>query len=79
MIDEKKVKPEELSDEQLDQVTGGGFHGVPTVDPAKRSKTCIKCNAVLAPSYPNTLCPKCLQKNKGDNSFTSGPKPIDLP
>lgn len=82
MLDEKKVKSEELSDDQLDQVTGGISYTAPALDPLKKSRKCINpnCNVMLPYDYPNVLCKKCLLASKGDNanSFPSGPKLDEL-
>ena len=81
MLDEKNKKPEELSDEQMDGVTGGGFYGASTVDPLKKPRKCINpnCNVMLPYNYPTTLCKNCMLKQKESNVDFSpfDPKPIN--
>ena len=81
MPDEKKIKTEELSDEQMDQVTGGGCYTAPTIDPRKKTRRCANpnCNATLPFDYQHTYCKKCLLTfGEGTPKSFSPPKPIDL-
>ncbi len=71
MSDEKKIKTDELSDEQMDKVTGG----VTTYgDPAKKPRKCANptCNTYLPYNYPSNLCKKCLESAAEDSPVPSG-------
>ena len=59
MANEKKIKPEELSDEQLNEAAGGSS---PTAgDPSKKSRKCANpnCDKILPAGYIGDLCIKC--------------------
>ena len=63
MSDEKKIKAEELSDEQLNEAAGGS---APAFD--KEAKRCSKCGEKLPYNYPGFLCTKC----RGSDSDIAG-------
>ncbi len=73
MSDEKKIKTEELQDEQMEKVTGGFG------DLSKSPKTCKKCGAPLPYNYPSELCKHCMTGAYEDTagSLDARPKPID--
>ena len=54
MANEKKIKAEELSDEQLNEAAGGS---APALD--KKEKRCSNCGEKLPYNYPGSLCKKC--------------------
>ena len=54
MANEKKIKAEELSDEQLNEAAGGS---APALD--KEGKKCINCGEKLPYYYPGSLCKNC--------------------
>ena len=56
MANEKKIKAEELSDEQLNEAAGGS---APALD--KEEKRCSNCGKKLPYNYPGSLCKKCLE------------------
>ena len=59
MANEKKIKAEELSDEQMNEAAGGSS---PTAgDPSNKPRKCANpdCNRILAASYIGDLCIKC--------------------
>ena len=59
MANEKKIKAEELSDEQISEAAGGS---APTAgDPSKKSRKCANpnCNKILPAGYIGDLCIKC--------------------
>ncbi len=59
MTNEKKIKAEELSDEQMNEATGGS---APTAgDPSKKTRKCANpnCDRILPASYIGDLCTKC--------------------
>jgi hypothetical protein len=67
MANEEKIKPEELSDEQLNEASGGS---APTAgDPSKKSRKCANpnCNKILPAGYIDDLCIKC--KNDAQAGF----------
>ena len=77
MSDEKKIKTEELPDEQMEKVTGG--FGMPKGDLSKSPKTCKKCGAPLPYNYSSELCMHCMTGAYEDTagSLDARPKPID--
>ena len=65
MANEKKIKAEELSDEQLNEATGGS---APTAgDPSKKSRKCANsnCDRILPAGYIGDLCIKCKSAQAG--------------
>ena len=67
MANEEKVKSEELSDEQLNEASGGS---APTAgDPSKKPRKCANpnCNKILPAGYTGDLCIKC--KNADQPGF----------
>ena len=54
MANEKKIKAEELSDEQLNEAAGGS---APALN--KEGKRCSNCGEKLPFNYPGSLCKKC--------------------
>ena len=54
MANEKKIKSEELSDEQLNEAAGGGAPAL-----GKEEKRCNKCGEKLPYNYLGFLCKKC--------------------
>ncbi len=67
MANEEKLKSEELSDEQLNEASGGS---APALD--KEEKRCNKCGDKLPYNYPGLLCKKC-------RGSASGPMGIHFP
>ena len=58
MANEKKIKAEELSDEQLNEAAGGMAYGL-----IKEEKKCNKCGKKLPYNYPDSLCKKCKESD----------------
>jgi len=59
MANEKKIKAEELSDEQMNEAAGGS---APTAgDPSKKPRKCANpnCDTMLFYDYPDKYCNKC--------------------
>ena len=72
MSDEKKIKAEELSDEQLNEAAGGS---APTSgDPTKKPKKCANpnCDTMLPYDYPDTYCNNCKSAGSGNLSSHDG-------
>ena len=72
MANEKKIKAEELSDEQLNEATGGS---APTAgDPSKKSRKCANpnCDTMLPYDYPDKYCSKCKSAGLGNLSSHVG-------
>ncbi|MBR6050365.1 MAG: hypothetical protein IKP68_04070 [Clostridia bacterium] len=72
MSNEKKLKAEELSDEQLNEAAGGS---APTAgDPAKKLKKCANpnCSNTLPYDDPSDLCPNCKGSSSGGSSSPHG-------
>ena len=63
MSNEKKIKAEELSDEQLNEASGGSALALD-----KEEKRCNKCGEKLPDNYLGFLCKKC----KGSASDIAG-------
>ncbi len=65
MANEKKIKAEELSDEQMNEAAGGS---APTAgDPSKKSRKCANpnCDTILPADYIGDLCIKCKSAQAG--------------
>ncbi len=59
MANEKKIKAEELSDEQMNEAAGGSS---PTAgDPSNKPRKCANpnCSRILPAGYIGDLCIKC--------------------
>lgn len=69
MSNEKKIKAEELSDEQLNEAVGGS---APALD--KDEKRCHKCGDKLPYNYLGYLCKKC-RGSASDNVGIHFPDP----
>ena len=63
MANEEKLKSEELSDEQLNEASGGSAPAF-----GKEAKRCSKCGEKLPFNYPGDLCVKC----RGSDSDIAG-------
>ena len=71
MSDDKQIKTEELSDEQMNEAAGGG----PTAgDPTNKPKKCANpnCSTMLPYNYPSDLCQKCLKAASEDGVAPAG-------
>ncbi len=76
MANEEKIKSEELSDEQLNEASGGS---APTAgDPSKKSRKCANpnCKMILPAGYIGDLCIKC--KSAGQAGFNIA-NPFEFP
>ena len=76
MANEEKIKSEELSDEQLNEASGGS--GPTAGDPSKTSRKCANpnCNTILPCGYSDDYCEKCKEACAGNLSFHSGFRPV---
>ena len=71
MPDEQKIKAEELSDEQMNEASGGGSTAG---DPTKKPKKCANpnCQTMLPYNYPSDLCQKCREAATGGGNAPAG-------
>jgi len=80
MPEEKKTNTAELSDEQMDRVTGGGLN-VPTGNPGNERRCANpNCREKLAEGYTASVCPKCIEAGIfGGSKPPITPNPFQLP